>query len=168
MLSQEQFEKIELEHGCGYWNLCWEHACPCAITTENKGLREDIYNGFIKENEKLADEYESMENIELPKYEKCSECGDWEEEYYMTDGMCSVCFGELQDKMEEESQEEMKSKMKEQIHEMYDRGDTVEGIAENLSGEDCVQSFRDCPEWCGEDADCHDCWIKSLKIELEE
>ncbi len=29
MLSQEQFEKIESEHGCGYWNLCWEHACQC-------------------------------------------------------------------------------------------------------------------------------------------
>ncbi|WP_315072618.1 hypothetical protein [uncultured Clostridium sp.] len=57
MLSKEEFEKIELEHGCGYWNLCWEHTCPCAITAENKGLREDIYNGFIEENRKLSKVY---------------------------------------------------------------------------------------------------------------
>ncbi|OCA97729.1 hypothetical protein [Clostridium beijerinckii] len=167
MLSKEEFEKIESEHGCGYWNLCWENACPCAITTENKGLREDIYNGFIEDNKKITDEYDSMEDVELPKYAKCSECGDWEEEDCMTDGMCSVCFGELQDKMEEESEEEAKSKRKEQIHSMYDNGQTVEEIAENLSGEDCVQSFGNCPEWCGENADCHNCWLKCLQIELE-
>ena len=57
MLSKEEFEKIELEHGCRYWNLCWEHTCPCAITAENKGLREDIYNGFIEENRKLSKVY---------------------------------------------------------------------------------------------------------------
>jgi len=102
MLSQEEFKKIESEHGCGYWNLCWEHACPCAITTENKGLREDIYNGFIEENKKLTDEYGSLEDVELTKYERCRECGDWEEENYMTDGMCSVCYHELQDALEEE------------------------------------------------------------------
>ncbi len=89
MISKEQFEKIESEHGCGYWKLCWEHACPCAITTENKGLREDIYNGFIKENDELDD-------IEIPHYEKCPECGGWEDENDFIDGVCSVCHNECQ------------------------------------------------------------------------
>lgn len=109
MLSKEEFEKIESEHGCGYWNLCWEHACPCAITVENKGLREDIYNGFIEENKKLADEYDPMEDDELQQYAKCSECGGWEEENDMINGMCPACYNELQDAMEEESYEEMNS-----------------------------------------------------------
>ncbi|OOM82016.1 hypothetical protein CLPUN_06340 [Clostridium puniceum] len=96
MLSKEEFEKIESEHGCGYWNLCWEHACPCAITVDNKGLREDIYNGFIEENKKLADEYDPMEDDELQQYAKCSECGGWEEENDMINGMCPACYNELQ------------------------------------------------------------------------
>jgi len=56
MISQETFTKIEYEHGCGYWNLCWEHACPCAITVENKGLQESIYNAFCEENRKISEE----------------------------------------------------------------------------------------------------------------
>jgi hypothetical protein len=56
MISQETFDRVEMEHGCGYWNMCWEHACPCAITTENKGLTEKIYNDFCEENRKLAEE----------------------------------------------------------------------------------------------------------------
>lgn len=58
MISQERFNLIESEHGCGYYYLCWEKACPCAITTENKGLTKQIYDGFIEENRKLAEEFE--------------------------------------------------------------------------------------------------------------
>jgi hypothetical protein len=40
-MSQEQFNKIEMEYGCGYWNMCWEHACPCAITTSILGYTKE-------------------------------------------------------------------------------------------------------------------------------
>ena len=59
MISQEQFNRIESEHGCGYWNICWEHACPCAITTENKGLSQDLWNGFVEENRQLVEQDEA-------------------------------------------------------------------------------------------------------------
>ena len=62
MISQEQFTQIEYEHGCGYWNLCWEHACPCAITVEHKGLRQDIWDSMIEENKQITDEYEKEWN----------------------------------------------------------------------------------------------------------
>jgi hypothetical protein len=62
MISQEQFDNLELEHGCGYWNVCWEHACPCAITIEDKGLREYIYNGLIKEAKESVDILDMLEN----------------------------------------------------------------------------------------------------------
>lgn len=63
MISQEQFAKLEYEHGCGYWNLCWEHACPCAITVEHKGLRQDIWNSMVEENKQIAEQYtEECEN----------------------------------------------------------------------------------------------------------
>ena len=57
MLSKETFDKNEMKFGCGYWRMCYEHACPCAIVTENKGLQESIYNGFVKENRELDEEY---------------------------------------------------------------------------------------------------------------
>jgi len=57
MISQETFNKIYLEHGCGYWNICWEHACPCAITVEHKGLQQDIWDGMVEENKMIAEEY---------------------------------------------------------------------------------------------------------------
>ena len=49
MISKERFDELESEHGCGYWGVCWDHACPCAITTENKGYSEEIYNALRKE-----------------------------------------------------------------------------------------------------------------------
>ncbi|MBX4266591.1 hypothetical protein [Clostridium estertheticum] len=58
MLSEKIFNEMEMNYGCGYWGMCSEHSCPCAIVTENKGLQESIYNGFVKENRKLTEEYE--------------------------------------------------------------------------------------------------------------
>lgn len=56
---------------------------------------------------------------------------------------------------------------KEDIQKMYEAGYSVEEIAENHSADECVQEFREVPYWCHEDADCHDCWIRCLKLELE-
>lgn len=49
MINREKFEELEMKHGCGYWNVCWEHACPCAIITEHKGYSEEIYNSLVEE-----------------------------------------------------------------------------------------------------------------------
>ena len=72
MISQKEFNNLELEHGCGYWNLCYEHACPCAITVEHKGLRQNIWDGMVKENREVAEEYEKEceRNIDNYYYEK--------------------------------------------------------------------------------------------------
>lgn len=56
MISQEQFDRLYLQYGCGYWNVCWEHACPCAITTEDKGLQESIYNSLVKEAQEVSEQ----------------------------------------------------------------------------------------------------------------
>lgn len=64
--------------------------------------------------------------------------------------------------------EKSKNDVKKELHSMYEHGYSVEEIAENLSEDYCVWSFRDCPDWCSENANCHDCWLKCLKIELEE
>lgn len=58
MISQERFDEIESEHGCGYYHVCWEKACPCAIVTENKGLKKEIYDSLVEESRGIAEEHE--------------------------------------------------------------------------------------------------------------
>lgn len=68
MISQEKFYELEMQYGCGYWNICWEHACPCAITTESKGLQESIYNSLVEDLRKQVEmefdnyDYEDFED----------------------------------------------------------------------------------------------------------
>ena len=50
MISQEKFDQIEMDYDCGYWFECCERCCPCAISTENKGLTQKIWDGFKKEH----------------------------------------------------------------------------------------------------------------------
>lgn len=37
------------------------------------------------------------DDIDIPNYEKCSECGSWEDEDNLIDGMCRVCYYEEQE-----------------------------------------------------------------------
>ncbi|NMA16007.1 MAG: hypothetical protein GX935_02020 [Erysipelotrichia bacterium] len=83
MISKEQFQELEYKYGCGYWNVCWEHACPCAITTEDKGYSEEIYNSLLAESNRVA---------EMFKYEDEEDSIPWdlfaddEEDNYLDDG----------------------------------------------------------------------------------
>jgi len=61
MISQETFDKIEMGYDCGYYFECCERSCPCAITTEKKGLTQKIWDDFKKEQKELAENYDSNE-----------------------------------------------------------------------------------------------------------
>ena len=58
MITQQKFDEVESIYGCGYWNVCWEHACPCAITTENKGLQKSIYDSLVDNTRQIAEQYD--------------------------------------------------------------------------------------------------------------
>ena len=80
MITREQFDRIEMEHGCGYWNVCWEHACPCAITTEHKGFKESIYKSLVEEANEVAKDtsyddydYRSEDTLEDDDYDSYEE-----------------------------------------------------------------------------------------------
>ena len=50
MISKEQFEKIEIEHGCGYWNVCDDHSCPCSPSSPvGQGFNEETYANMKKQ-----------------------------------------------------------------------------------------------------------------------
>lgn len=92
MISQERFNEIEATHGCGYWNVCWEHACPCAITTENKGLQESIYNSLLEEGRRVAEEFEDEFNSY--DFDGEEETEEYCFEYGGTCNNCGDCFQE--------------------------------------------------------------------------
>jgi hypothetical protein len=86
MISQEKFDLLESEYGCGYWNVCWEHACPCAITTENKGLTEEIYKAMIDEGNRVADMFAEEDDKFYPEDDDY-----YEDEDRLPCGCCACC-----------------------------------------------------------------------------
>ena len=59
MINKEQFEKIELNHGCGYWHVCDDHACPCAPSAAvSQGFNEEVYARMKKQDEEYRRQIE--------------------------------------------------------------------------------------------------------------
>jgi len=59
MISEEQFEKIELAHGCGYWNVCDDHTCPCHPTAAvSQGYSEETYASMKHQQEEDMRRYD--------------------------------------------------------------------------------------------------------------
>lgn len=56
------------------------------------------------------------------------------------------------------------------IDKMLESGYSIEEIAENQGSDECVQKVLkiDFPSWCGENAECHDCWVKCLEEYVKE
>lgn len=43
-LHREQYNKDIREHDCGYWSVCDDRACPCAIDDNVKGFDNEVYS----------------------------------------------------------------------------------------------------------------------------
>lgn len=95
MISQERFDELEMEYGCGYWNVCCDHACPCAITVEHKGLQESIWNTCIQEGKEMVEELNGMDDYGFNEYDDdfyYEDESDDEEDYdYPQDLYCDGC-----------------------------------------------------------------------------
>lgn len=59
MITIEGFNEIRDEYGCGYYNICCDHGCSCALDGED--LDEKIYkkmkDDYNKEIEYLRKQY---------------------------------------------------------------------------------------------------------------
>ena len=54
-----------------------------------------------------------------------------------------------------------------QLVDMIDKDIPVEEIALKCGEDSCVSDYKlQIPNWCHEDADCHECWIKCLEKEF--
>lgn len=73
MITKEIFELIETLYGCGYWEICGDHACPChSDAPVSKGFNEKVYKNmekaYFEENELIEKEIVKF-NKELDMYE---------------------------------------------------------------------------------------------------
>ena len=51
-MDKETFEKIENKRGCGYWNVCDDHACPCSPDARvSQGYNEMVYETLKRAKE---------------------------------------------------------------------------------------------------------------------
>ena len=48
-LHREQYNKDLREHDCGYWTVCDDRACPCAIDDNVSGFDNEAYSRWIHE-----------------------------------------------------------------------------------------------------------------------
>lgn len=58
-IHEQIFEEDEMEHGCGYWSVCCEHACPCSPSAAvSQGFSEEVWENLAKESEDLRADYD--------------------------------------------------------------------------------------------------------------
>lgn len=70
-MHQEMFEEDESKHGCGYYSVCIEHACPCSSTAAvSQGFNEEVWQRLSEEADR---ELRAMRDS-LPSYYQ------WDEE----------------------------------------------------------------------------------------
>jgi len=54
-MNLDEFNKIKNKYGCGYWNVCLEHDCPC--TLDSKDFDSDIYNRLLSDYSETINDY---------------------------------------------------------------------------------------------------------------
>jgi len=55
--NKEQYEKDVIKHDCGYWSVCDDHGCKCAIERNVSGFDNKVYNDMRRELEEQARDY---------------------------------------------------------------------------------------------------------------
>lgn len=56
-MNQELFYRIFLQHGCGYWHVCDDHACGCALSANNMDYNAEIYASMQKQQNEEMERY---------------------------------------------------------------------------------------------------------------
>ena len=48
-IDEDDFKDVEKEYGCGYWFVCSDRGCPCALSSKTVGYDEQQYRNFDEE-----------------------------------------------------------------------------------------------------------------------
>lgn len=88
-ISVEEANKCQYErdlelHDCGYWSVCEDHACGCAISNNVDGFDNGVYQSMKEELQRIADgEYDYYDATD--EYEDDLDDG-WDYEYLDDEG----------------------------------------------------------------------------------
>lgn len=55
--NKKQYQKDMELHDCGYWSVCDDHACGCAISDNVDGFNNEIYQKWKLDLQKQAEEF---------------------------------------------------------------------------------------------------------------
>lgn len=55
--NRRQYEKDMELHDCGYWSVCEDHACGCAISDNVGGFNNEIYQNGKLDLQEQAEEF---------------------------------------------------------------------------------------------------------------
>lgn len=54
--NQRQYNKDMELHDCGYWSVCDDHACGCAISNNVDGFNNEVYEKWKLDLQRQTDE----------------------------------------------------------------------------------------------------------------
>ena len=55
--NRKQYDKDVKLHDCGYWSVCEDHGCACAISDNVDGFNNDVYQEWKLDLQKQAEEF---------------------------------------------------------------------------------------------------------------
>ena len=55
--NRKQYDKDMELHDCGYWSVCDDHACGCAISDNVDGFDNEVYQKWKLDLQKQAEEF---------------------------------------------------------------------------------------------------------------
>lgn len=82
--NRRQYNRDMELHDCGYWSVCDDHACGCAISDNVDGFDNGVYQDMKEDLQKMVDgEYDYYDAMD--EYEDDSD-DDWDYEYEDEEG----------------------------------------------------------------------------------
>lgn len=67
--NRRQYEKDMEQHDCGYWSVCDDHACGCAISNNVDGFDNGVYQNMKEDLQREAEEYDMDEYDYLDSFD---------------------------------------------------------------------------------------------------
>lgn len=55
--NRKQYDKDMELHDCGYWSICEDHGCACAISDNVNGFNNEVYQKWKLDLQKQAEEF---------------------------------------------------------------------------------------------------------------
>ena len=66
--NRRQYDKDMERYDCGYWSVCEDHACACAISDNVDGFDNEVYQEMKEDLQKQTEMFYEEERIDSDFY----------------------------------------------------------------------------------------------------